>query len=86
MGIIAWIVFGLLAGLLAKYLMPGIDPGGILITILLGIAGAVVGGLISTMLGIGDLSGFDVRSLAIAVCGSCLLLFTYRQMRLGGQV
>lgn len=81
MGIFAWIVLGLIAGLLAKFIMPGRDPGGIIITILLGIGGAVVGGFIGTQLGFGDISGFDLRSLAIAVGGAVLLLFVYRLLR-----
>lgn len=84
MGILAWIVLGLLAGMLAKLIMPGKDPGGVIITILLGIAGAVVGGFIGTLLGFGDISGFDLRSLGIAVCGAILLLFAYRQLRQTG--
>lgn len=63
MGILAWIVLGLIAGLLAKLLMPGRDPGGIIITILLGIGGALVGGFLGTQLGFGGLSGFDLRSM-----------------------
>ena len=63
MGILAWIVLGLIAGLLAKLLMPGRDPGGIIITILLGIGGALVGGFLGTRLGFGGLSGFDLRSM-----------------------
>lgn len=86
MGILSWIVLGLLAGLLAKFIMPGNDPGGIIITILLGIAGAVVGGFIATLLGFGNISGFDLRSLAIAVGGALLLLFAYRQLRQRGQM
>lgn len=84
MGIFAWIVLGLIAGLLAKFIMPGRDPGGIIITILLGIGGAVVGGFIGTQLGFGDISGFDLRSLAIAVGGAVLLLFVYRLWRQRG--
>lgn len=84
MGIFAWIVLGLIAGLLAKFIMPGRDPGGIIITILLGIGGAVVGGFIGTQLGFGDISGFDLRSLAIAVGGAVLLLFVYRLLRQRG--
>lgn len=84
MGIFAWIVLGLIAGLLAKLIMPGRDPGGIIITILLGIGGAVVGGFIGTQLGFGDISGFDLRSLAIAVGGAVLLLFVYRLLRQRG--
>jgi len=83
MGIFAWIVLGLIAGVLAKFIMPGRDPGGIIITILLGIGGAVVGGFIGTQLGFGDISGLDLRSLAIAVGGGVLLLFVYRVLRRG---
>ena len=78
MGILAWIVLGLIAGLLAKLIMPGRDPGGIIITILLGIGGALVGGFLGTQLGFGGLSGFDLRSMAIAVGGAVLMLFVYR--------
>jgi uncharacterized membrane protein YeaQ/YmgE (transglycosylase-associated protein family) len=77
MGIFAWIVFGLIAGLLAKFLMPGKAPGGIVATILLGIVGAVVGGFLGTLLGFGDLSGFDLRSMALAVGGGVVVLFLY---------
>jgi uncharacterized membrane protein YeaQ/YmgE (transglycosylase-associated protein family) len=81
MGIISWIVFGLIAGLLAKFIMPGRDPGGVIITIFIGIAGAMVGGFISTSLGYGDVTGFDLRSLGVAIGGAMLLLFGYRILR-----
>ncbi|MEX2492206.1 MAG: GlsB/YeaQ/YmgE family stress response membrane protein [Nitrospirales bacterium] len=81
MGIISWIVFGLIAGILAKLIMPGKDPGGMIVTILIGIAGAMVGGLISTSLGYGDISGFDLRSLGLAIGGALVLLFGYRQLK-----
>ena len=81
MGIISWIVFGLIAGIIAKFIMPGKDPGGMIITILIGIAGAMVGGFISTSLGYGDISGFDLRSMGIAIGGAFLLLFVYRKIR-----
>jgi uncharacterized membrane protein YeaQ/YmgE (transglycosylase-associated protein family) len=81
MGIISWIVFGLIAGILAKLLMPGKDPGGMIITSLIGIAGAMVGGFISTSLGYGDVSGFDLRSLGLAIGGAFLLLFGYRTLK-----
>jgi uncharacterized membrane protein YeaQ/YmgE (transglycosylase-associated protein family) len=81
MGILSWIVFGLIAGLIAKFLMPGRDPGGFIITILLGIAGAVVGGLIGRTLGFGDVTGFDFRSFLIAVVGALVLLFVYRMLK-----
>ena len=81
MGIISWIVFGLIAGILAKLLMPGKDPGGMIVTILIGIAGAMVGGYISTFFGYGNISGFDIRSLGIAIGGALVLLFGYRTLK-----
>ncbi len=76
-----WVVLGLIAGLIAKFLMPGRDPGGLLVTILLGIVGALVGGFLSTRLGYGDVTGFNLPSVIIAVLGSMLLLFIYRMLR-----
>jgi len=81
MGILTWILFGLVAGVIAKFLMPGRDPGGFIITIVLGILGAMVGGFIGTKLGFGDVSGFNVRSMALAVGGACVLLLIYRMVR-----
>lgn len=78
MGILAWIIFGLIAGALAKFIMPGIQGGGIILTIILGVVGALLGGFLGThVFGFGDISGFDLRSLAIAVCGALLLLFGF---------
>jgi len=81
MGILSWIIFGLLAGGLAKFIMPGKDPGGCFITILLGVAGAAVGGWIGTQLGFGQVDSFDIRSLGIAILGSIFLLLIYRVIR-----
>ena len=81
MGILSWIIFGLIAGILAKIIMPGKDPGGFIVTSLIGIAGAMVGGFISTSLGYGDISGFDLRSFGIAIGGALLLLFAYRKIK-----
>jgi uncharacterized membrane protein YeaQ/YmgE (transglycosylase-associated protein family) len=78
MGIVAWIVLGLVAGLLAQILVPAKVPGGIITTALLGIGGALLGGFIATQLGFGSISGFDLRSIAIAVGGAILLLFLFR--------
>lgn len=83
MGILSWLLFGLIAGVLAKFLMPGPGPGGIVATILLGIVGAILGGFIGTLLGFGDISGFDVRSLALAVGGGCLAIFLYGMLTRG---
>ncbi len=79
MGILSWIIFGLIAGLIAKAIHPGRDPGGWIITILLGIGGAVLGGWIGTALGWGDITGFNGRSFLLAIGGSLLLLFLFRQ-------
>jgi uncharacterized membrane protein YeaQ/YmgE (transglycosylase-associated protein family) len=83
MSIITWIIFGLLAGLVAKFIMPGKDPGGVITTILIGIAGALVGGFIAKLLHITDVQGFefDLKSFIIAVLGSIILLFAYRLLR-----
>ena len=78
MGIISWIILGLVVGVIAKFLMPGKDPGGIMVTILLGVAGAIGGGYVSSAIGFGKVTGFDLRSLIIAVCGSLVLLIIYR--------
>jgi uncharacterized membrane protein YeaQ/YmgE (transglycosylase-associated protein family) len=72
-------VLGLLAGAIAKLIMPGDDPGGLIVTTLIGIAGAIVGGLIASALNIGDLDEFfDIGTWLIAIAGSLLLLFIYR--------
>jgi uncharacterized membrane protein YeaQ/YmgE (transglycosylase-associated protein family) len=78
MGILSWIILGLVAGAIAKFIMPGDDPGGIIVTILIGIAGALLGGFISTALGWGTVSGFNVHSIIIAIVGSIVLLIGYR--------
>jgi uncharacterized membrane protein YeaQ/YmgE (transglycosylase-associated protein family) len=77
MGILLWALFGLIAGAIAKFLMPGKAPGGIILTIVLGIVGALVGGFIGAQLGFGDISGFDVRSMLLAVGGGVLVLFLF---------
>lgn len=81
---IIWIVLGLVAGLLAKWIMPGRDPGGFIVTIILGIVGALVGGFISVKLGFGDVTGFNLPSIIIAVLGAMLLLFLYRLVKSRG--
>jgi uncharacterized membrane protein YeaQ/YmgE (transglycosylase-associated protein family) len=81
MGIISWIVFGLLSGILAKFVMPGDDGGGFIKTTLLGVAGAMVGGFAGTKLGFGDVTGFNVRSFAIAIAGAVAVLWVYRMLK-----
>jgi uncharacterized membrane protein YeaQ/YmgE (transglycosylase-associated protein family) len=79
MGIIGWIVLGLVAGAIAKAILPGDDPGGIFVTMLIGIVGALVGGFIASALNIGDLDEFfDIGTWIIAILGSLLLLVIYR--------
>lgn len=81
MGILSWIVLGLIAGALAKLITPGNDPGGCLLTIGLGIAGAAIGGWIGTQLGFGSVTGIDLRSLGLAIAGSVILLVLFRVIR-----
>ena len=81
MGILSWIVFGLIAGALAKFIMPGNDPGGCIITILLGVGGAVVGGFIGKALGMGPVTGFDLQSFFVAILGAIVLLAGYRLLQ-----
>jgi uncharacterized membrane protein YeaQ/YmgE (transglycosylase-associated protein family) len=76
--ILGWILFGLIVGLLAKLLMPGRDPGGIIVTIALGIVGAMVGGFTGRLLGFyqaGEGAGYFMATL-----GAVLILFLYRQV------
>lgn len=81
MGIISWIIFGLIAGAIAKLIMPGDDPGGFIVTILLGVAGALIGGFIATALGFGDVTGFNFASFVVAIVGAIVLLLIYRMIK-----
>ena len=76
MGIIAWIVFGLIVGIVAKFLMPGRDPGGFVVTILLGIVGAIVAGFLGRA--VGWYGPNDPAGFVMAVVGAMLLLIGYR--------
>ena len=84
MGILAWIVVGLIAGVLGKLIMPGDDPGGIIVTILIGIVGAFVGGFVMNLFGFGDVSGFNLYSILVATLGAVILLAIYRAV-VGGR-
>ncbi len=81
--IIVWIIIGLVAGALAKLIMPGDDPGGIIVTILIGIAGAFVGGFLARAIGMGGGGGW-IWSIIVATIGAIILLAIYR-MFVGGR-
>jgi len=78
MGVLTWILLGLVVGALAKLFMPGDDPGGIIVTILLGIVGAFLGGFIGSALGVGTVTGFNMMSILLAIVGAVILLAIYR--------
>jgi uncharacterized membrane protein YeaQ/YmgE (transglycosylase-associated protein family) len=78
-GILSWIVVGLIAGVIAKLLLPGRDPGGCIITMLIGIAGAILGGFIVGLFVGGDVvTGVNVTTIVVAVLGAIILLLLYR--------
>jgi uncharacterized membrane protein YeaQ/YmgE (transglycosylase-associated protein family) len=81
MGILSWIFLGLIAGALAKFIVPGRDPGGIFVTIIIGIAGAILGGFLGSLLGFGRVEAFDFGSILIATLGAILLLVIYHMLR-----
>lgn len=84
MGILSWIIFGLIVGAIAKLIMPGTQGGGWLITIILGIIGAMVGGWLAGLLGIGeDGNPWDFGTIAISVLGSILVLLIYGALTKG---
>jgi uncharacterized membrane protein YeaQ/YmgE (transglycosylase-associated protein family) len=79
MNLFTWVIFGLLAGGIAKLIFPGKDPGGCLVTMGIGIVGALLGGLLgTTVFGWGTVTGFNLKSMAIAVAGSLVLLGIFR--------
>jgi uncharacterized membrane protein YeaQ/YmgE (transglycosylase-associated protein family) len=79
MGILSWIIVGLIAGALAKFIMPGKDPGGIIVTMLIGIVGAVIGGFVVGLVIGGDLiSGINITTIVVATLGAIILLAIYR--------
>lgn len=78
MGIISWILLGLVAGALAKFIMPGKGPGGCLLTIVLGIIGAMVGGFLGTFVGLGKVESFDLGGIFIATLGAIVVLLIWR--------
>ncbi|MGD7653036.1 MAG: GlsB/YeaQ/YmgE family stress response membrane protein [Verrucomicrobiales bacterium] len=78
MGIFSWLLIGLVAGALAKFIMPGKDPGGIFVTIGLGILGAILGGFLGGFVGLGSVESFDLGGIFIATFGAVVLLIVWR--------
>jgi uncharacterized membrane protein YeaQ/YmgE (transglycosylase-associated protein family) len=78
MGVLGWVVFGLIVGVIAKLVMPGRDPGGIIVTILIGIVGALLGGFIGRALNLYGPN--EAAGLFMSVIGAVLLLFVYRKL------
>ncbi|WP_434777614.1 GlsB/YeaQ/YmgE family stress response membrane protein [Neisseria sp. Ec49-e6-T10] len=81
MGLLSWIIFGLIAGALAKWIMPGKNNSGLVITTILGVVGAVVGGWISTFFGMGKVDGFNIGSFVVAIIGALVVLFIYQKIK-----
>jgi len=80
-GLLSWLVMGLIVGMLAKWIMPGKDGGGLVGTIIVGIVGAMIGGWLGTFLGIGRVDGFNLGSIAIATGGGIVLLWLLRKLK-----
>jgi uncharacterized membrane protein YeaQ/YmgE (transglycosylase-associated protein family) len=81
MGFLSWIFLGLIAGALAKFIMPGRDPGGFLITIVIGIVGGILGGFLGSLIGLGKVESFDLGGIFIATIGAIILLIVYRLVK-----
>jgi len=81
MGIFSWVIMGLIVGALAKFLMPGKDPGGMIVTILIGVAGAFIGGFVGAKIGLGTVTGFNLGSIALATGRALILLILYRYVK-----
>ena len=81
MGLFGWLFMGLVVGVLAKWIMPGRDPGGVVVTILLGMGGALVGGFVASLLGLGTVTGFNLGSVLIATLGALVILYSHRRLK-----
>ena len=77
MGLISWIAVGAIAGLLARRIVPGPDPGRFVVTVILGMAGASVGGFVVGVIGGAGATNFDIWSIVVATLGAVLLLYVY---------
>lgn len=80
MGILSWIFLGLIAGMLAKWFMPGKDGGGFIMTVILGIAGSFVGGFVGSFFGLGTTGELSLGSILTATAGAFILLFIYNKL------
>jgi uncharacterized membrane protein YeaQ/YmgE (transglycosylase-associated protein family) len=80
MGLISWIVVGAIAGLLARWIMPGSGPGGLVVTTILGMAGASIGGFLVGIIGGTGATGFNIWSVLVATFGAVVLLFLYNRI------
>jgi uncharacterized membrane protein YeaQ/YmgE (transglycosylase-associated protein family) len=81
MGIFSWILLGLVAGAIAKFIMPGKDPGGFFVTTALGVIGAVVGGFLGSFVGLGKVESFDLGGIFIASAGAIVVLVIWRFLK-----
>lgn len=81
MGILSWIILGLLAGLIAKAIRPGKDPGGWIVTIIIGLLGSVVGGWIGSALGWGTVNEFSIRTLLLSTGGAVIVLWIFALLK-----
>lgn len=77
MGLVSWVLVGLVAGLLARWIVPGRGPGGLAVTTILGMAGASIGGFLAGLIGGTGATGFNLWSIAVATVGAVALLFLY---------
>lgn len=80
MGIISWIVFGLIVGIIAKFIMPGKQGGGFILTTILGVVGAFVGGFVGSFFGWSQINSFSFSNIALAVAGALLVLIIYNKV------
>ncbi len=80
MGILLWLLFGLIVGAIAKYIVPGTGPGGLIGDLIVGIIGAFLGGWIYSLFGHGGVSGFNLGSVVCAVIGAIVLLYLLRMI------
>lgn len=81
MGILSWIIMGLIAGAIAKWIRPGADPSGCFITMIIGIVGGILGGWIGSLFGIGRINEFNFVNLLLAIGGSLIVLWLYAMIK-----